>query len=250
MKLYKVENVSPTTYQRFLREYTETKKSGKFDWSEVAFAIEMNYDEIAMHCLEKLPLGNIDYTCFEIERRNLLLTCVKKNKLDILIAIFDKYPNIKANGSEYVINQRKIGPARIQERQILNVAIDRDNCLEWVKLLADFGADLNKCENHFVFPNAIGYKSYDHTPLQEAIFKNKLDVLEFLLERGINPDTGLYIAVTCRNIEALTLLLNYGADPYAYNGSIIREAIELEDIEMVDILTGICQSKTGHCCAD
>ena len=113
-----------------------------------------------------------------------------------------------------------------------------------MKLLADFGADLNKCENHFLFPNSIGYKSYDRTPLQEAIFKNKLDVLEFLLERGVNPDTGLYMAVvTCRNIEALILLLNFGADPYAYNSSILKEAIELEDIEVVDILTGICQAK-------
>lgn len=166
----------------------------------------------------------------------MLLTCVKNNKLDTLIAIFNKYPDIKVSGSQYVMNQGKMGPPRIQERQILNVAIDRDNCLEWVKLLADFGTDLNKCENHFVFPNSIGYKSYDLTPLQEAIFKNKLNVLEFLLERGINPDTGLYMAVvTTRNVEALILLLNYGADPYAYNGSILKEAIELEDVEVVDI---------------
>lgn len=48
-----------------------------------------------------------------------------------------------------------------------------------------------------------------------------------------------------RNVEALILLLNYGADPYAYNGSILKEAIELEDVEVVDILTGICQSKVG-----
>ncbi len=237
-------DITPTTYQRFLREYAETKENGKFNWSEVAFAVEMNYDEIALYCLDRLPLGNIDYTCFGTQRRNLLLDCVKKNKMDILIAILNKYPDIKANGSQYVVNQGKIGPPRIQEEQILNMAIQRDNALKWVKLLADFGADLNKSENHFIFPNSIGYKSHDRTPLQEAIFRNKLDILEFFLDQGVNPDTGLYMAVvTRRNLEALVILLNYGANPYAYNGSIFNEAIELEDTEIVDILTSICRAR-------
>lgn len=233
--------VTPDAFQKFLREYLVARDvKEKTYWSEITYAIEKDYDEIAMFCLDNLYLGDINYMNLG-HYYNLHCLCVRKNKFEILEAILSKYHHIP-DGTEFYTTQ-KTGGLRLKERRILNIAIeDRSNSLEWVKLLIDYGANIHLCEDYRT-GNGLGDLHYYRTPLAAAVFANKLDVAEFLLERKANPSDALITAVTSRNAPALVLLLNYGADPYHGNGWILNEAIKLGYDEMVDILIDAYFSK-------
>ena len=243
-------DVNKEDVQKFLKEYWDAQEKGEYYWSEIAYAIEKDYDEIAFFCIENLPLGAINYEKGKLSGKqcvyvyNLFCRCVIKNKYFILDAILNKYPEIKPNGSEFVRAcfhpaYGKFGNYKIRERQMLNIAIEEEiDSLKFVKLLADFGADLN-LSILYDTGELDQLTNNNRTPLQAAILKNKLDVVEFLLEKKVDPNTGLQIAVETCNKEALILLLNYGADPYYINGFIIKKTMELGFNELVDILTAV-----------
>jgi len=236
-------SVTPIAFQQFVKEYYTAKDTGNFSWSEIAYAIEKDYDEMALFCVENLPLGPLEqqgyvaYNSPSAKVCQLYCRCVIKNKLDLLRALCNKYPEINPDGSEYLLKYNMYGNQRLQERQILNIAIEeRSNSLEWVKLLADFGADLNKSEDYC---SENGTDTRSRTPIEAAIYTNKLDVVEFLLERKVDPNMGLGIAVNRQNKEAVILLLNFGGDPYYNNGEILQSAMRLGYFEIVDLLTAV-----------
>lgn len=90
---------------------------------------------------------------------------------------------------------------------VLLFAIQRNVDIEIVKIIV---------ENLGV--ESIDYIGY--TAIHHSIFYDRMDILEFLLENGGNPDGGsglvkppLYNAVQRRQTKAVELLLSYGADP-------------------------------------
>ena len=72
---------------------------------------------------------------------------------------------------------------------------------------------------NFIYPRT----KRDHngtTALHQAVFQNKLDIVNLLIDRGADPNIGdenvwtpLYWAVERRRIDMVKLLLNRGADP-------------------------------------
>ena len=81
-----------------------------------------------------------------------------------------------------------------------------------LRLLLDNGAN----------PNLSG-NTHRETPVQYAIWRNKLDALKILLDNGADPNletlifypnnTPLKTAIWHDNVEAVKILLQYGADP-------------------------------------
>jgi len=235
--------VTNSDFQEFLTEYYAAPNTEGFNWSEIGFAIEKDYDELALFCIDVLPLGKLEYMRGHVHVNlpppyvyHLYCRCVIKDKISVLKALLAKYPEIIPNGSEYFLAYGSFANVRLNERQILNIAIeDRYNSFEWIKLLLDAGADLNVIEG---FNNGKG-EYHSRSPLQAAIIFDKLDVVEFLLENGVNPNPGLYTAIQSRNLEALILLLNFGADPYYNNGWGLKEALRLGYSEIIDALVNV-----------
>ena len=238
-----VEKVTSKAFQQFVKEYHDSDRT--IAGSELAYAIEKDYDAMALFYLHNFPLGQIDYfgatnkRNYEIYCYNIFCRCVMKNKLDLLKEICRIYPDVKLDGSEYFRYQDGL---RYQERRILNMAIEeRENSLEWVKLIAHFGGYLHSVERYYLY-NQGGRGTHVRTPIEAAILLNKLDVVEYLLEKNIPPSTGLLTAVKCRNKEAVILLLNYGVDPYPA----LYEAIQLGYDEIADLLSDVYFSTTDR----
>jgi ankyrin repeat protein len=94
-----------------------------------------------------------------------------------------------------------------------NRAEDRPSNIEYLNILLLKGARL---EHSGVLYGALKAK------------KNRIETLKFLLDRGANPNTDvpathqifsppLHQAVARGDLEAVTLFLEYGADPYMQN---------------------------------
>ena len=96
--------------------------------------------------------------------------------------------------------------------------------------------------------------SFSDTPLYIAIGNERLDIAELLLENNADSSDGsLHYAVQDGNIDAVILLLNYGADPlqkshgrnplqnsyWTEGKSAFDIAIRDNDIEILDILSAV-----------
>jgi ankyrin repeat protein len=253
--------VTPGDFQKFLQDYSSSAERAY--WSETVYAIEKNYsDEMVVFCLKKIGVDDPVYTSKlintsprdgeETEYKNILITCIRKNKPEILDQILSLKPYWKVNVSEHFKHYySNYGLQKIKERKILNVAIeDSENSVEFLKILFKYGVDVNNSENYITHPYYYNYqKGEDHirSPLISAVIKGKLedvkllltmgaysnisvpqrdsplylaisndhlDIAETLLENNAHTfDGSLHYAVTFGKKDAVILLLNYGADP-------------------------------------
>ncbi len=80
-------------------------------------------------------------------------------------------------------------------------------------------------------------KSYKNTPLHDASYRNYLDIMEFLLMRGADPNvqnisgqTPLHLAADQKNIKAYKLLKKYGANETIrdYNKKTPKDVLEAD----------------------
>lgn len=94
--------------------------------------------------------------------------------------------------------------------------------------------------------------SYKHSALLIAIYTANLEIIEFLLQKGANPNDNfsdksyLYYAISQNNIDLVKLLLNYGADiSYIdnFHRTIYSYALEYACDEIIEFLLSKCIEK-------
>lgn len=122
-------------------------------------------------------------------------------------------------------------PQAEEEHPLLHAVYENDLCL--VTLLLQAGAD----------PNV----KAGETPLQIAVdtAKETLPLIVTLLSSGAAPDgrnsgeTPLFHAICRKNLAAITVLLNAGANPNSYfhsDGSLLHSAVQSNDLAVVAAL--------------
>lgn len=258
----------------FLKKYEESEEKRILHWPEIAYAIEKDYsDEVALFCMENF-LKKEDPTQIntrssmlyfasnadkdrridgsETCRKSVLITCVRKNRPNILKALLQKYEDcfLKHNRPdrtlqrnffrdktvEYSLKHYWIHPLsvktpqKIKERYILNIAIEESEHSElFIGILNCFaGIDVNFVETYEV-PQSPGYllhSQHMRTPLCAAVMKGKEKDVQLLLENGACPNPRnpsqvrgygiqlpLYTAIHQGRPDIAEMLLKHGADP-------------------------------------
>ncbi|AGF85368.1 repeat protein [Moumouvirus goulette] len=118
----------------------------------------------------------------------------------------------------------------------ITAAIRNKECVKIINFLLEYGVDINKCDN----------KGW--TPLMLSIFYRKKDVMEFLLEKGANPDKSenelncLFLVHNNMlfhdwNLNDIELLLNHGMNPNCNISTIYNSLIsDNEAYEFIKLL--------------
>ena len=95
------------------------------------------------------------------------------------------------------------------------------------------------------------YKTRDHELIQHAVFYNRIDCLQVLIDAGhdVNPPckTPIYTAVQQRKIDIVKLLCESGADPCQSNGnnpSLVYAACH----DFVDMIPFLLTPRTSKAC--
>lgn len=112
-----------------------------------------------------------------------------------------------ASANHNYTTQIQLGPINRQiHRTPLTLAISSPHALEVTQLLVSYGADINRPDGEGDFP------------LNEAVFRNKTDLVDFFIAHGANVDikdgfnrTPLYVAVDRGNIPLITKIIAAGA---------------------------------------
>jgi hypothetical protein len=236
--------VAQASLDAFIRDYVESNEKKEFDWPEVTYALEKDYDDdIVLFCLENFNSSLDQHYQKEIGDfwsdkyfHHLAVTSLRKNRLVIFNALVVKMGDDHTLITKaYEVEQLwdvKYHPGAILKSKaipILNIVIEEcDNSLELVDLLIDLGVDINQ----IVFENLIT-KS---TTLVSAINKQKLDVVGFLIEKGANDFNkylGMRAAIRNNDKDAVILLLASGVIP---DKSTVNYSLNAEDPEIADLI--------------
>lgn len=116
--------------------------------------------------------------------------------------------------------------ARILEPQLINVAFDHEN-MEMVQLLIGLNAPLDH-------PSADGA-----TPLQRALIRKDICLVELLLQHGADPEDTLFMALEQPDAAVIDLLLAHGASLNRTNAAgdtPLHIAIDRGDQTLIDQL--------------
>src|SRR6185295_6009449 len=144
-------DLNPTEFQQFYKEYTNSQEKQTLGWSEIVFALEKNYnDDIIIFCQNKFGLYDLTYKSKIIKKnsnveaeefKNIIITCIVKNRPETLKYILEKTTPIQINASEYTKKNTHPVNAKVKERKILHIAIeDSDNSLNFLQILCGYGA--------------------------------------------------------------------------------------------------------------
>lgn len=115
----------------------------------------------------------------------------------------------------------------------LNVFIEKFHDLGILKILIEYGCDLN-CKN-----------INDRTPLMNAISNNKMNIAKILIDNGCDVnckdrfnETALMIAIHCGNIDAIKCLIDCGCDINLsnHNNNALLSAILFNNVEIIKLL--------------
>ncbi len=265
-------------YNSLLRNIIQVLGQG-LDWSKAIYAIERDLDEIALFYIAREDIGSLDYDSRSrdfrddktpLYKQNILITCIRKNKIDLFNAILNSKFNLtNLDATEYWIIWRYQPlnmQVRIKEKRILNILIEEyENCFDLVKTLIDYGISLDTpeiyCVEEIITPDWMPVPIYTRTPLSaaiqskkydiakylverganfneilpEAILYGNLDLIEFFLLRGLSPYEGMQTAIYMNNKAAVILLLNFVADPLSF----LDLAIQRGNQEIIDIIMNV-----------
>jgi len=177
----------------------------------------------------------------ELMKNRVQSTDATLNQCYMVMVCAKQHPDVLAELLEYGLNPNLCGFAGF----VINSAIT-GKCLENVRLLVKYGADVNKASSNV----------FERTPLQAAInMYNVIDevsieIVKVLLAAGANPNvqdnygnTVLFTAI--KNGEEfrsdlISLLLKYNADPFVLNKEgrdammVAREMCFYDDVERMD----------------
>ena len=224
---------SKDEFKNFTKAYFNDKESQMLGWSEFIFAIERGYDEIALfYAVSKPPLTYIAEIKPAINKKgpscpgaksihipskhqykNVINTLIRKNNPELLKKMLEIYPG-EVNAIDYLIEDEK---TEMKEKSLALILALRMESLDFAKMLLDAGADVNLIqENIGVSPKSNLIKSGGTDPLVAAI-------------SYYNGNNG-------NRMEAVSLLLNYGAKPTTKH-VYLAQVYELYDV--ADLLTEI-----------
>jgi len=149
----------------------------------------------------------------------LLITAAKDGDIETVISCINSGVNI------HLVNE-----------EALFRAVEGGH-IEIVRLLLDHGADVNAKYNNMIIKWSFRRRNFelielllDHgadiqAALVYAIDIGKLDIVEFLIEKGAELDSvpkKLYNAIRTRNIELVNFILDYGFDTNEYPQALIE----------------------------
>lgn len=165
--------------------------------------------------IAKFLLGN---GADPLEWPRYISIAIEESQLDLLKLLLDKGVNPNSRPSTF-------------DNTPIETAVRCDN-LDAIKLLLDYGVNLN---------------DESQGPLLQAIGRNNLKLVRFLLEKGANPNircktyedwsrghTHLTLAVTKNRLEIVKLLLANGADPNLAKP--LDSAVGDDNLELVRLL--------------
>lgn len=165
--------------------------------------------------IAKFLLGN---GADPLEWPRYISIAIEESQLDLLKLLLDKGVNPNSRPSTF-------------DNTPIETAVRCDN-LDAIKLLLDYGVNLN---------------DESQGPLLQAIGRNNLKLVRFLLEKGANPNircktyedwsrghTHLTLAVTKNRLEIVKLLLANGADPNLAKP--LDSAVDDDNLELVRLL--------------
>jgi ankyrin repeat protein len=207
----------------------------------------------------------------DIDVYNIFITCIRKNRYDLLKILLMYFPDHRYSIFEYRISYK---PRYVQskyyetsiayERNVLNIIIqEKDNLYNYLDLFIYHNTDINSTD----MPGSV-------TPLNLACIKQEVDLVTYLIEKGARPtsyhlrwafennflhlselilnkanylinSSELEHAIFIKNKDAVRLLLNKGADPLptTVNKTPLDVALEVNDLEIIDILMEAIHSK-------
>ena len=255
-------NIDQDKVVNFIKAYSQSEEK-KQGWSETAYAIEKDYDnDVVLFCIQKLgvqnPIYTVKYPNPQVAPdgrifKHVLITCMRKNRLDIFAVLIDKVnPN---EAREYARRDALYrGCSQFDdanERRILNIAIEEiDNGIDFLKILISRGINVNQEEYYKeILPNNRELKDvYRRTALITAILKEKVKEIELLLNANADvnkqgngsmasyPGYGnrpVDHSIRIRRVDILALLINKGA---ILDESCLISAIYQRSVEALRLL--------------
>jgi len=213
------------------------------------YACINQYYDITKLLLEQVCIDACSINAVDKDKRSPLYFAVKGNnyKLTKLLIDFGAWvdqPSKYFVPIEYAVSNenKKITKlllkkgAKVQNNGLHNLsrrdysALPRAKDTEMIKILCEFGGDLN-----------FQYRSGVYLIHKATAFDN-LVLLEFLLENGVNVNiqctrgyTSLHIAVNFKKIECIKLLLKYNADKTLLNSN-GQSVMDTKDPEILELL--------------
>jgi hypothetical protein len=213
-----------TDLKQFANAYFTDMECQIFGWSEFVFAVERDYDEIALFYLSTdLSLDYIrkieDSKRVEVNKiipqkvfyNNIVNTLVRKNKATILDNLLKLYPE-SVNAFDYIVFDKQND--KLERSYALISALKLHENINVAKVLVENGADVNLVQEFIGSTdgqNRMGAIKTD--PLTAAISYHKGNKL-----------------------EAVSLLLSYGAKPTIYH---VHAASAYKENDIVDLLVDV-----------
>ncbi len=234
-------------FQHFSIEYSN-RGTNERSWSEFIFAVENEYDDIAVFFAGKNQKTTYE---FEVKKRvaangfkfnecfyrNAIISLVRSSK----VAVLDKILKLVHVDSVY---EYSLAAGKEQEKlYAIHVAIENnENSLELVKILVENGADVNQV-SYKVFWNWGNINPYNQerrmrvTPLYIATQEEKFDVIEYLVNNGADVRDGAYhtlnLAISKNRLDIVALLIENGCNGLS---GVLSTAIGSNNIEAVSML--------------
>lgn len=232
-----LSGVTSSDLKLFLNEYLKNSN----ELSEIAYAVENGYEDIAILYLKKSSKNDLFYKINDVSYKSVLTTSIRMNYFKLFKLILSMYPS-ESNAIEY--NYRLLNGIWMKTKQYraVNIAImDIENTLPFLQELVMSGVDLNRSDQSI--PESGFWPShpkdfekaqleYHRTPLLAAIEKNKMDVIKFLLTCGVDPNPGIPFAIKINNLVVAEFLLQCGSA----NKESLQTAVKANNIEAVILL--------------
>ncbi len=219
---------------------------------KVTHVICINISEIPLKGIYLYSLGLLSYaniSVFYIGTKPVIPVVLRNSFFPSSVDIKDLFDTIETSFPEFIKNQKEIRAKKeLNDRNILvnNDYFARaitDNDLEVVELLYNAGLDVNSTDNNGtpMLSLAVRNESFEmvkwlveknvnintvsndrgYTPLMDAVWKNKQNIVEYLIDNGAEVNTtckdGQPIAVIASgvgNVDICRLLCENGSDIY------------------------------------
>lgn len=226
LNLFNLQALDNDDIKNFANEYFRNKECQKYGWSEFVFAVDKDYDEVALFYAVDKPslvyLSNIEESKLidihqnkwlpkKFHYKNIINTLVRKNKAVLLKQLLELYPQ-EINAFDYTMYDKQ--NYMFEKEYALPLALRMHENLDVAKVLVDGGIEVNLIEEE-----------------QRSIDGQKIGILK------IDPLSDAILYYKGNNMEAVSLLLNYGAKPTTWHVylALARELNEIADL-LIDVM--------------